>query len=260
MNIIELKDVGLLRNGRWILQDINWTVKSEQHWALLGLNGAGKTALLHMLSAYHFPAKGEINVLGRQFGKDILGERLRQEIGLVSQTLQSRFYESDSAYQIVLSGGFASIGLYETPTDPMRERAQQLLKEMGCYHYGNRPFNTLSQGERQRVMIARALMGEPKLLILDEPTNGLDFLAKEQLLEAVGRIAKQKDCPTILYVTHHVDEILPEFSQTLMLKEGRVFDSGLTKSRLTESSLSKFFGIDVNVSWVNHRPYISKRI
>lgn len=257
--IINLKDVGLLRKGKWILEDINWQVKQGEHWALLGLNGAGKSALLHMLSAYHFPAKGSIEVLGRRFGEDLLGEALRQEIGLVSQTIQGRFYDADSAYQIVLSGGFASIGLYETPTDEMRARAQELLKELGCFDYADRPYFTLSQGEKQRVMIARALMGTPKLLVLDEPTNGLDFLAKEQLLDAVDRIVSLENPPTILYVTHHVDEILPIFNKTLMLKDGHVYQAGDSSKLLTEETLSDFFGIDLHLNWQNKRPQIWKK-
>ncbi|MBM7543120.1 ABC transporter ATP-binding protein [Amphibacillus cookii] len=257
--MIYLEDVGLLREGKWILEDINWSVKKGEHWAILGLNGAGKTALLHMLSAYYFPTAGVMKVLDRCFGKDTLGEELRRDIGLVSQTLQSRFYESDSAYQIVLSGGFASIGLYETPTDKMRERAKQLLKQLGCFDYANRSFYTLSQGERQRVMIARALMDEPKLLILDEPTNGLDFLAKEQLLEAVDQIASMDRAPTILYVTHHVDEIIPIFTNTLMLREGKVFHSGLTKQLVTAPVLSAFFNTEVVVSELNNRVQIWKK-
>lgn len=257
--IINLADIGLIRQGKWILDQINWQVKAGEHWVLLGLNGAGKTALLHMLSAYHFPAKGSIEVLGRKFGKDPLGEDLRQEIGLVSQTIKSRFYDSDSAYQIVLSGGFASIGLYETPTDEMRAHAQQLLKDLGCFHYANRAYYTLSQGEKQRVMIARALMGAPKLLILDEPTNGLDFLATEKLLDAVERISSRPDAPTILYVTHHVNEILPLFDKVLMLKEGKVYRSGSKEELLSEETLSTFFGTEIQLSWQNNRPQIWRK-
>lgn len=257
--VIHLKDIGLIRQGKWILDQINWQVKQGEHWVVLGLNGAGKTALLHMLSAYHFPAKGSIEVLGRKFGQDVLGEELRQEIGLVSQTIKSRFYDADSAYQIVLSGGFASIGLYQTPTDEMRERAQQLLKDLGCFHYANRAYYTLSQGEKQRVMIARALMGQPKLLILDEPTNGLDFLAKETLLDAVEQISLRPDAPTILYVTHHVDEILPIFDKVLMLKEGKVYRSGNKRELLTEPILSSFFGTEIQLTWHDKRPQIWRK-
>ncbi|MCZ0702764.1 iron complex transport system ATP-binding protein [Natronobacillus azotifigens] len=257
--VLELKGVGLQRNGSWILQDIDWTIKSGENWVLLGLNGAGKTALLHMLCGYYFPTKGEVTVLGRRFGKDIMGDELRRQIGIVSSTIQERFYDSDSAYQIVLSGGFASIGLYETPTDAMRDRAKELLKELGCYGYANRSFYTLSQGERQRVMIARALMADPKLLILDEPTNGLDFLAKEQLLSSIEQISQSKGNPTIIYVTHHVDEILPSFQKTLLLKEGRVFKANKTSEILTEQVLMNFFGVEVSLNWLHERPTLLKK-
>ena len=148
--MIKLEHVGLLRQGQWILKDINWEVKAGEQWVMLGLNGAGKTALLHMLSAFHFPVTGEVTVLGRRFGKDPLGEGLRQDIGLVSQTLKQRFYVEDTAYQIVLSGGFSSIGLYETPTDQMRDKAKQLLKDVGIFHYADQAYEKLSQGVKHQ--------------------------------------------------------------------------------------------------------------
>ncbi|MDG5787100.1 ABC transporter ATP-binding protein [Evansella sp. AB-P1] len=256
--VLQVENVSLIRDGNWILKDINWDVKKGEHWALLGLNGAGKTALLHMLYAFYFPTKGNVSVLGKRYGKDILGEDLRRRIGLVSSILKDRIYEEDSAYQIVLSGAFASIGLYGTPSDVMRHKAQQLLKELGCFEYANRSFRTLSQGERQRVLIARALMGNPELLILDEPTNGLDFLAREQLLEVIERISENPNLPTIIFVTHHVEEILPCFKKTLLLKEGKVFTSGRTEQVLTNEVLTNFFDVPVNVSWQKDRPILMK--
>lgn len=257
--MIKLEHVGLLRQGQWILKDINWEVKAGEQWVMLGLNGAGKTALLHMLSAFHFPVTGEVTVLGRRFGKDPLGEGLRQDIGLVSQTLKQRFYVEDTAYQIVLSGGFSSIGLYETPTDQMRDKAKQLLKDVGIFHYADQAYEKLSQGEKQRVMIARSLMRDPKLLILDEPTTGLDFVAKEQLLETVESIMKKDNPPLVLYVTHHVDEILPTFTHVLMLKDGEVFRSGERRTLLTEASLSNFFQLPLEIMWQHERPYLFKK-
>ncbi|SDC19700.1 iron complex transport system ATP-binding protein [Pelagirhabdus alkalitolerans] len=257
--VIKLDNVGLIRDGKWILDSIDWQVKRGEHWAIVGLNGSGKSALLHLLSAFHFPARGEVEVLGRKFGRDVLGDELRQDIGLVSQTLQDRFFNEDSAYQIVLSGGLASIGLYETPTDEMREKAKSLLKVMGAFEYANRSFYTLSQGERQRVMIARALMNDPKLLILDEPTNGLDFIAKEALLDRVEAISTLTEAPTILYVTHHIDEILPTFSHVLLLKEGSVYKKGERCDILNESLLSQFFDLQVELTFQNDRPYIRKK-
>ncbi|MRH43772.1 ATP-binding cassette domain-containing protein [Aquibacillus halophilus] len=256
--VLHLENVSLIREGKWILKDINWKINKGENWVLLGLNGAGKTALLHMLCAYYFPSKGNVTVLKKRFGKDPLGEDLRKRIGIVSSTLQDRIYGEDSAYQIVLSGAFASIGLYQTPTNDMRERAKQLLKELGCFDYANRSYRTLSQGEKQRVLIGRALMANPKFLILDEPTIGLDFIAREQLLEAIDRIANYPNPPSILYVTHHIEEILPCFDKTLLLKEGGVFASGRTSELLTKSTLTNFFEVPVDIEWHRDRPLLSK--
>ncbi|WP_058305841.1 ABC transporter ATP-binding protein [Gracilibacillus massiliensis] len=257
--VLDLQKVGLKKEGNWILKDINWQINKGEHWALLGLNGAGKTALLHMLCAYYFPTEGKVKVINKQFGKDILGEQLRQQIGIVSSTLKQRIYGTDSAYQVILSGGFASIGLYETPTDAMRERAQQLLKDLNCYSYANRPYRSLSQGEQQRVLIGRALMNDPKLLILDEPTTGLDFIAREQLLESIEKISNEEDGPSIIYVTHHVEEILPTFSKTLLLKQGRVFKQGLTEDMIDSNNLTEFFELPVEVDWSERRPRLKKK-
>ncbi|MGJ7919794.1 ABC transporter ATP-binding protein [Neobacillus sp. LXY-4] len=256
--VLNLKNVSLKRSGNWILRDINWNVNQGEHWVLFGLNGAGKTALLNVLNAYEYPTKGNVTVLGKEFGKVPLAENLRKKIGLVSASLQQKFHPGDNAFEIILSGAFASIGLYETPTDEMRDKAISLLKELGCFEYANRNYETLSQGERQRVLIGRALMAEPDLLILDEPTNGLDFLAREQLLESVNRIASASNAPTIIYVTHHAEEILPVFQNTLLLKKGKVFASGRTTDIFSERLMSEFFGINVSVLWSQGRPIIMK--
>lgn len=259
-SIIKLKHVSLKRNGQWILKDINWEIQKHENWVLYGLNGAGKTALLNMLCAYYFPTEGDVKVLGKVFGHDYLAEKLRQKIGLVSTKLQQKFYPSDTAFEIVLSGAFASIGLYEKPTEEMRQKAIELLKELSSLHYADRAYETLSQGERQRVLIARALMTEPELLILDEPTTGLDFLAREQLLESIEAMMKKESAPTLLYVTHHVEEILPIFSHTLLLKRGEVFDSGETKEMLSARKLSALFESDVSVIWDEGRASLKKKV
>ncbi|WP_147534198.1 ABC transporter ATP-binding protein [Bacillus marasmi] len=256
--VLELVNISLRRNGKWILKEINWKVNKGEHWVIFGLNGAGKTALLNVLNAYEYPTKGKITVLGKEFGKAPLAESLRKKIGLVSQSLQQKLHNGDNAFEIVLSGAFASIGLYESPTDEMREKAISLLRELGCYDYANRNYETLSQGERQRVLIGRALMADPELLILDEPTNGLDFLAREMLLESVEKIAKETNGPTIIYVTHHAEEILPEFQHTLLLKQGEVFAAGKTDEMISDHTLSDFFGLDVGVIWKDGRPLLTK--
>ncbi|MFE8699893.1 ABC transporter ATP-binding protein [Cytobacillus sp. FJAT-54145] len=256
--VFQLESVSLRRGDKWLLQDINWQVEQGQHWVLFGLNGAGKTAILNLLNGYTFPTQGNMNVLGLEFGKTYLAERLRKQIGFVSYSLQEKIHPGDNAFEVVLSGAFASIGLYETPTDEMRKKAVGLLENLGCLVYANREYHTLSQGEKQRVLIARALMAEPKLLILDEPTNGLDFIAREQLLESIEKAAKEPAAPTIVYVTHHVEEILPVFNKTLLLKEGKVFSSGNTTDMISSDNLSRFFQIPVQVIWKSQRPLLSR--
>lgn len=257
--VVQLENVSLIRDGKWILQDINWQIEKGEHWVLFGLNGSGKTAILNLLNAYYFPTKGKITVLDLEFGKNYLAEKLRKQIGFVSSSLQEKFHPDDNAFEVVLSGEYASIGLYETPTDEIRKKAIDLLDELGCIEYANRNYHTLSQGEKQRVLIARALMANPALLILDEPTNGLDFIAREQLLDSVERITQNPDAPTIIYVTHHVEEILPAFSKTLLLKKGQVFAAGDTKNMMNSDMLTQYFNLPVKVQWENERPLLSKQ-
>jgi iron complex transport system ATP-binding protein len=256
--VLQLENVYLKRDGKWILQDINWHVKKGENWVLFGLNGSGKTAILNMLNAYYFPTQGKVTVLEKEFGKTYLGEKLRKQIGFVSSSLQEKLHSGDNAFEVVLSGAFASIGLYEVPTEELKEKAAILLEELGCKEYINRNYETLSQGEKQRVLIARALVSEPSLLILDEPTNGLDFISREKLLESIEKIANKPNAPTIIYVTHHVEEILPVFNRTLLLKNGSVFSLGETNEMVSSEKLTKYFEMDVSVLWENDRPLLSK--
>lgn len=256
--VLQLENVSLKRDGTWILQGIDWPIQKGENWVLFGLNGSGKTAILNLLNAFYFPTNGKITVLGMVFGKTYLGEKLRRQIGFVSSSLQEKIHPDNNAFEVVLSGAFASIGLYEQPTDEMRKKAVGLLEDLGCIEYANRNYSTLSQGEKQRVLIARALMAEPSLLIFDEPTNGLDFIAREKLLESIERIAKNPHAPTMIYVTHHVEEILPVFNKTLLLKAGQVFALGNTNEMLSDELLSQFFELPVRVSWENSRPWLAR--
>lgn len=238
--VIELKNVSWKRQNKLILNDINWSVPEGEHWVLLGLNGSGKTTLLKMINGYIWPTTGEICVLGKQFGKYPLGE-LRKIIGWVSTAMQEKLYGEEYTENIVLSGKFASPKLYDNPEQEDINRALSLMEEYGLSNFIRRPYASLSQGERQKVLIVRALMASPKLLILDEPCTGLDVFAREQLLETVEQLGKQKDGPTLIYVTHHIEEILPIFQKTLMLRRGEVYKTGNTEELITESQLSDFF-------------------
>ncbi|MCM3633212.1 MULTISPECIES: ABC transporter ATP-binding protein [Paenibacillus] len=254
--IIDLQHIHWEREERTILQQIHWQVKEGEHWCLLGLNGSGKTSLLNMVNGYQWPTSGKISVLGHEFGTYDLRE-LRKEIGWVSTSMQQRLYGSDMAVDIVLSGRDASIGIYDTPTADERDAALKWLSSMGCEHLAKSPYRTLSQGEKQRVLIARALMNKPKLLILDEPCTGLDLLAREQLLNMITELRGQEQCPTLIYVTHHVEEILPCFTHTLLLKDGKIFASGTTEEVLTQHTMSSFYEVPIHLEKENERYWLT---
>ncbi|MBA4495673.1 ABC transporter ATP-binding protein [Paenactinomyces guangxiensis] len=254
--IIDVKHVSWKREKKMILQNISWQVNPGEHWCLVGLNGSGKTTLLNLLNGYIWPTTGTVTVLGHQFGECDLRE-LRKKIGWVSSSLQQKLYGHETAGRIVLSGKFASIGLYEQPEKQDEEEAISLMAFLGLEELSERTYDTLSHGERQKVLIARALMASPRLLILDEPCTGLDILAREQLLKLIDKIARQPGCPTLIYVTHHVEEILPCLSHTLLLKRGKVYTTGLTSKIMTSQLLSDFFDTSMEVLHQNGRFWIS---
>ncbi|RCW51268.1 ABC transporter ATP-binding protein [Paenibacillus prosopidis] len=254
--IIDINNVSWDRGDKTILHKIDWQVRNGEHWCLLGLNGSGKTTLLNMINGYIWPTDGKMSVLGQTFGEFDLRE-LRKRIGWVSTSLQQKLYGSETALKIVLSGKFATIGLYDQTDEEDLNKAESLLRSLGCAALITRTYDTLSQGERQRVLIARALMASPKLLILDEPCTGLDVFAREQLLHMITAVAEQKEAPTIVYVTHHVEEILPCFSKTLLIKDGQVFAAKETADVLTSATMSEFFGVPVQIERQLGRNWLS---
>lgn len=259
MMVIHLKNISLKREETQILEDVSWDVEPGEHWAVYGMNGAGKTALLNMLCAYYLPSTGEVEVCGRVFGKSVLGDELRRKVGIVSAGVQQMLRQEDNTFEIILSGAFASLGLYEKVTDDMRDRAVGILHDLNAYRFANQPYEVLSQGEKQRALLGRALMGEPELLILDEPATGFDFIAREQLLDTIQTIAEKEQGPSVIYVTHHLNEILPSFTNILLLKEGRVFAAGKTTDLLTSETMSEFVGMPVEITWQNERPNMTRK-
>ncbi|WP_239254305.1 ABC transporter ATP-binding protein [Listeria ilorinensis] len=229
-----------------ILSNINWKVKAGEHWALLGLNGSGKTTLLQLLNGYIWPSKGRISVLGETFGQTALPE-LRKSIGWVSKALEQQLKNSDTSEKIVLSGKYASIGLYVSPSPSEWDEAKQVLIDAGGEHLIGKPYQILSQGERQIVLIARALMAKPRILILDEPCNGLDLFARESLLFKIEQLAQNKDDFSIIFVTHHSEEISASFKKTLLLQNGQVFAQGATTELLNELVLADFYEKPVKI-------------
>lgn len=259
MNIIEVTDVSYRREESAILTSVNWSVQYGEHWVIMGVNGSGKTTLLNLITGYLWPTKGKISVLGHSFGQVDLRE-LRKSIGWVSSSLGERFFQavpSEVALDVVISGKFASMGLYTNVRQADKDEAMLRMEAFSCSHLANKPFRLLSQGEKQRVLLARAWMAKPQLLILDEPCTGLDVYAREQLLTSIDKLAREAEAPTLLYVTHHAEEVLPVFSHVLLLQNGQVRAAGDKNNVLTSSALSEAFGINVSVSWQNSRPWVA---
>lgn len=239
MDILHFENIQLIRNQTVLLQDINWQIAKKQHWALLGLNGAGKTLLLQLIIGMLWPTSGTRQVLGQIYGKTSVPD-LQRKIGWVSATLQEKIPAQEPTEMVVLSGKFASIGIYEDYPMKDLDQAIAILYSIGGSHLIGKPFCQLSQGERQLVLISRALMANPELLILDEPCNGLDLFAREELLSRIDKMA-HKGSPTLIYVTHHTEEILPIFDHILMLKNGKIHASGKRQQIFNEKTLSAFY-------------------
>ncbi|MBW4084605.1 ABC transporter ATP-binding protein [Paenibacillus sp. S150] len=253
--IIDVHNVTWTQGKHTLLNGINWSIRPGEHWALLGLNGSGKTTLLNMITGYLWPTTGTISVLGERYGEVDLRE-MRKSIGWVSSSLQEKLYGTDRTQYVVISGKHATIGLYDHLTEQDNARAEELMKQLGCFHLWDREYRTCSQGEKQKLLIARALMANPRVLILDEPCNGLDLFSRERLLDSIRGLALGKEMPTLIYVTHHTEEILPVFGHTLLLRRGQAVQSGLTSEILTAPVLSGFFESGVIVERHGERVYV----
>ncbi len=250
--ILEVRGLRIVCDGTVILNDVNWRVEPGQHWVLLGANGSGKTSLLSALTGYLMPTEGEISLLGKVYGETDWRE-LRKRIGLVSSSIRQMMAEEEPALETVASGKYAMIDFWGRITRAEKTRALRLLRQVECEYLAERPWRVLSQGERQRVLIGRALMARPKVLILDEPCAGLDPAAREHFLQFIQRLGRQKNSPTLILVTHHVEEIMPAFSHVLMLKNGRVQAEGARTKVLNSRNLTQAFGSPLRLIHSSHR-------
>jgi len=235
-----------------ILRGIEWRMDRGQHWVILGANGSGKTSLLRALTGYLPPTSGTIRVLGETYGHTDWRE-LRKRVGLVSSSIHQMMPENETALSAVISGKTAMIGYWGEIDDRDRARAGAILKRVEAASLAARPWTYLSQGERQRVLIGRALMAEPPLLILDEPCAGLDPVAREHFLQFLQRLARSKSAPSMVLVTHHVEEIMPAFSHVLVLKRGCAIASGTRRVVMQSKTLSAAFGGVVRLSYRGER-------
>ncbi len=255
--VIAVSGLRVVRDAA-ILNQIDWQVDKGQHWVVLGRNGSGKTSLLRALTGYLPPTEGSIAVLGETYGRSDWRE-LRKRIGIVSSSIHQMMADNEKALNTVLSGRYAQIGLWGEVPSAQRREAARILKRVECDYLRERPWAHLSQGERQRVLIGRALMARPRLLILDEPCAGLDPAAREHFLQFLERLARGPAAPALVLVTHHTEEITASFSHVLVLKDGRVAASGPKAQILNSRLLSDAFGVPVRIRRVQGRYLLSVR-
>lgn len=246
---LELRNLSYVANGRKILDSIDWLVQAGEHWAILGPNGSGKTTLLKIASGYLWPnGGGEVYRKGKALTH--LPE-LRKSIGWVTASLVSEIPAQEKVLNTVVSGKFAQIGylggLWGQASAHNFAQARRYLGELGCTHLRAREFGTLSQGEQQKVLIARARMTKPYLIILDEPCAGMDPGARENFLASLRKLGARKKIPALIYVTHHIEEILPLFRHTLVLRDGKVLHAGPTRLVLTRDVLNQLYGVSLTI-------------
>jgi iron complex transport system ATP-binding protein len=250
---LALRGVSVVRGDRAILDGVDWTVRDHERWVVLGRNGSGKTTLLRVASCYLHPTAGTVDVLGQRLGRVDVRE-LRTRIGLSSAALADQLRAGLSAVDVVMTAKYAALEpWWHTYTDEDRKRATTFLDRLGVGALAEREFGTLSSGERQRVLLARTLMTDPGLVLLDEPNAGLDLGGREELVAALAALAGDPESPPSILVTHHVDEIPPGFSHVLLLREGRVHAAGPIEATLTAEHLSATFGLALSLERRNGR-------
>jgi iron complex transport system ATP-binding protein len=246
MAIISIRDLRVVRRGTEILKGIHWNVAAKENWVILGANGSGKTTLLSCVTGYVTPSAGTIEVLGKEYGKTDWRE-LRKEVGLVSSGIRHWIEDQQTALDVVASGRNAELNLWHPATGSLLREARKSLRQVECAALANRPWAVLSQGERQRVLIGRALMARYRILILDEPCAGLDPVARERFLEFLRRLASTDKTPNLVFVTHHVEEILPCFDNALILAGGAILSQGKIEKVITSHVMTEAFNARITV-------------
>jgi iron complex transport system ATP-binding protein len=254
MNVVlNFEQVSLTRGGRNILTDISWQVEPNQRWVIVGPNGAGKTTLLRIASTHLQPSSGTVQVLGRTLGEVNVFE-LRTRIGFASTAIANRIPNSEKVLDAVMTASYAITGRFKETYDEVDiRRAKRVLGEWQLAEHAERPFGTLSDGERKRTQIARAVMPDPELLLLDEPVASLDIGSREATIKILGGYASHPDAPAIIMVTHHLEEIPTGFTHALILKDGKISASGPITQTLTTEKLSEAYGIPLEVVFFGSR-------
>ncbi len=243
--VVRMDGVGVRRGASTLLDRVDWRVELDEKWVVLGPNGAGKTTLLRLAASELHPTRGTVHLLGERLGRTDVFE-LRPRIGFSSAALASRIPGDEVVSDLVVSAGYAVLGRWrERYEDVDSARAAALLAAFGVGEMAGRRFGTLSEGERKRVLIARALMTDPELLLLDEPAAGLDLGGRENLLTRLATLALDPEAPATVLVTHHVEEIPPGFTHAMLMRDGLVVAQGLLEAVVTEDNLSRTFDVDL---------------
>jgi len=252
-SVLQFSDVSVVRDGNAILQSLTWTVDSAERWVILGPNGAGKTTLLQLAAAQMHPSSGRVQILDDTLGRTDVFE-LRPRIGFASTALARKVPRDERVIDVVLTAAYSVTGRWNESYDEIDlRRAQRVLAEWKLGHLEDRRFGDLSDGEQKRVQIARAVMTDPELLLLDEPAASLDLGAREELLQLLGGYASAPSAPGIVMVTHHVEEIPPGFTHALLIANGSIQAAGVLDEVLTAENLSATFGLPLEISKDNGR-------
>jgi iron complex transport system ATP-binding protein len=248
VNVLQYAETDVVRDGRTILGPLTWSVDSSERWVILGPNGAGKTTLLQLAATLIHPSSGTVDVLGERLGRTDVFE-LRTRIGFASSAMARLIPDSESVLDAVMTAAYSVAGRWNEVYESIDERrARRVLAEWRLGDLAERRFGTLSDGERKRVQIARAVMTDPEILLLDEPAASLDLGAREELLELLGGYATSPSAPAIIMVTHHVEEIPPGFGHAMLLRDGGIVAAGPIDGVLTSEALSDAFGRGLAVS------------
>lgn len=239
--------VALERDGRWILNDITWHVEAHHRWLVLGANGSGKTSLLRIASLYEHPTRGRVEVLGEALGHTDV-RTLRRRIGVMSAALGSQLRPALSAHDVVVTARYAALEpWWHRYDDEDHRRARDALEQMGVGHLAERPFGSLSSGEAQRVLLARTLVNDPALILLDEPSSRLDLGGREQLVMALEGLMAQPQAPVTVLVTHHLEEVPPSMTHALLLRDGLIVAMGAFDEVVTSTTLSDCFAMSLTL-------------
>jgi iron complex transport system ATP-binding protein len=251
--VVAADRVSVVRSKQYLLRDLTWRVELDERWVVLGPNGAGKTTMVNLAAGRSHPTSGTMYVLGEKIGRTDLHE-LRTRVGLSTAALAESIPAEELVRNVVVTAAWSVVGRWRESYDPADlARAEALMSQFGVGHLAERTYGTLSEGERKRAQIARALMTDPELLLLDEPAAGLDLGGREDLVARLATIAQDPDAPALILVTHHVEEIPPGITHAMLLRQGAVVASGLLETVMTADNLSAAFGLPLKVDYTDGR-------